>query len=76
MQRHLIAMKPFLMILGFLAAALIIAQLTMGMLLSAGHNPNLIKPHQHTGYLTVVVSLIYILLSQLAIASMPRREKP
>jgi hypothetical protein len=69
-------MRPFLMILGFLSAALIIAQLTMGQLIVAGHNPNVIKAHQHSGYLTVVVSLIYILFSLLAIASMPRREKP
>ncbi|WP_422931028.1 hypothetical protein [Singulisphaera sp. PoT] len=69
-------MKPFLIILGFLAAGLIIAQLTIGLLLSAHHNANLIKPHQHTGYLTVAVNLLYILLSQLAIATSPRREKP
>ncbi len=69
-------MKPFLIILGFLTAALLIAQLTMGLLLASSHNPKLVTPHQHTGYLTVAVSLTYVLLSQLAIASMPRRQKP
>ncbi len=69
-------MRPFLMILGFLAAALIIAQLTMGQLILANHEPKMMKMHQHSGYLTVVVTLVYILFSLMAIASMPRREKP
>jgi hypothetical protein len=70
-------MRPFLMILGFLAAALIIAQLTLGQLLVSGRaTPTLIKTHQHSGYMTVVVVLVYIVLSLLAIASLPRREKP
>jgi hypothetical protein len=70
------AMKTFLMILGFLAAALILTQVTMGQLILSSHSPKLIKAHQHSGYLTVVVSLVYIALSLLAIASLPRREKP
>ena len=69
-------MKTFLMILGFLAAALILTQVTMGQLILSSHSPKLIKAHQHSGYLTVVVSLVYIVLSMLAIASPPRREKP
>ncbi|MBV8232478.1 MAG: hypothetical protein JO329_21050 [Planctomycetaceae bacterium] len=69
-------MKTFLMILGFLAAALILTQVTMGQLILSSHSPKLIKAHQHSGYLTVVVSLVYIALSMLAIASLPRREKP
>jgi len=69
-------MKPLSFILGFLSAALILAQLTMGQLIVSGHDPKLIKMHQHTGYLTVVVSLIYILVSMVAIASLPRKPKP
>lgn len=70
-------MKPFVMILGFLSAVLILAQLTMGQLILSGHDPKMIKMHQHSGYLTVVVTLLYILLSLIAIASAPRRgEKP
>jgi hypothetical protein len=67
-------MKAFLMILGFLSAILIIAQLTMGQLIVSGRS-NLIKAHQHSGYLTVIVVLTYLALSLMAIASMPRREK-
>ncbi len=67
-------MKPLLMVLGILSAALIIAQLVMGQLIVNGQ----IKwrtPHQHWGYLTVVVALIYIVLSLITIASLPRREQ-
>lgn len=69
-------MKPFLMIFGTLSAILILAQLVLGRLIVAGHDPKLIKQHEHTGYLTVVVALIYIVVSLIAIASMPKREKP
>jgi hypothetical protein len=68
-------MKPILMILGVLSAVLIVGQLVMGQLILSGR-ANLIKGHQHSGYLTVVVSLVYIALSLVAIASMPRRGKP
>jgi hypothetical protein len=71
------AMKPLLMILGFLAAVLIIGQLVMGqMILKSGHLPAWTKSHQHSGYLTVVVTLAYIALSLMVIASMPKRERP
>ena len=52
-------MKPFLMILGILSALLIIAQLVMGQLILSGQR-EWIKRHQHSGYLTVVVALVYI----------------
>ncbi len=52
-------MKPLLMITGFAAAVLIIAQLVMGQLILNGQ-ATLQKAHQHSGYLTVVVTLIYI----------------
>ncbi len=70
-------MKAFLMILGFLAAALIVGQLVMGQLiLSSGHLPRWTTSHRHSGYLTVVVSLIYIGLSLASIATTPRGPKP
>jgi hypothetical protein len=69
-------MKMTLMILGVLSALLIAGQLVMGQLIISGHQPAVIKSHQHSGYLTVVVSLAYIGLSLAAIASMPKREKP
>ena len=68
-------MKPFLMIFGTISAILIIAQLVMGQLIVGGR-ADLIKSHQHSGYMTVVVALIYIVFSLLAIASMPRQERP
>ncbi len=66
-------MKPFLMILGFLAAVLIVSQLVMGLLILQGQ-ATLRTAHQHSGYLTVVVTLIYIGWSLAVIASTPRRD--
>lgn len=68
-------MKAFLMVLGILSAGLIIAQLVMGQLILSGQ-ASWIKRHQHSGYLTVVVILLYIGFSLATIASMPRRERP
>lgn len=61
-------MKPIAIILGCLSAVLIVAQLAMGLLISRG-SANLIKSHQHSGYLTVAVSLAYIAVSLTMIAS-------
>jgi hypothetical protein len=68
-------MKAFLMIMGFLSAVLIVAQLVMGQLILSGQAA-WIKRHQHSGYLTVVVVLVYIGFSLASIASMPKRERP
>ena len=68
-------MKLLSMILGFISALLIIAQLTMGQLIVANHDPKMIKMHQHSGYLTVVVSLVYILVSLITIASFPKKNQ-
>lgn len=67
-------MKPFLIALGFLAAALIIAQLVMGQLILSG--TDLKKAHQHTGYMAVVVALVYIGLSLPRIIASPPAPKP
>ena len=72
-------LKPVLLILGLLAALLIISQLVMGLLIVKGGGPfeltKLIKSHQHTGYLTVTVALIYIVISLMAIVRAPIQEK-
>lgn len=65
-------MKLLLMILGILSALLIVAQLVMGQLILSGQ-AEWIKRHQHSGYLTVVVALVYIVLSLPKIASLPKR---
>ena len=49
------SMKPFLMIVGFLAAILIVSQLVMGLLILQGQ-ASMRTAHQHSGYLTVVVT--------------------
>ena len=67
------SMKPFLMIVGFLAAILIVAQLVMGLLILQGQT-SMRTAHQHSGYLTVAVSLIYISWSLVVLASNPKRD--
>lgn len=67
-------MRIVLLALGGLSAVLIVSQLVMGQLILSGQ-VQYIKGHQHSGYLTVVVSLVYIGLSLGAIASAPRGEK-
>jgi hypothetical protein len=68
-------LKALLIVLGVLSAVLVVAQLVMGqMILRSGHNPQWTTPHRHSGYLTVVVTLVYIVSSLIAIAALPRRE--
>jgi hypothetical protein len=67
-------MKVFLLILGSLSGILIVSQLVMGQLILSGQ-AEWIKRHQHSGYLTVVVALVYIVLSLIAIASAPKQGK-
>ncbi|MFO0907930.1 MAG: hypothetical protein U0794_06140 [Isosphaeraceae bacterium] len=67
-------MRIVLLILGTLAALLIVAQLVMGQLILSGQ-AQWIKGHQHSGYLTVLVSLAYIVLSLMVIASSPKRTQ-
>ncbi len=66
-------MKLILLILGFTAALLITAQLVMGLLILQGQ-ASMRTAHQHSGYLTVAVTLVYITWSLATIATMPRRK--
>lgn len=68
-------MKPFLMIVGCMAAVLIVSQLVMGLLILQGQAA-MRTAHQHSGYLTVAVSLIYIGWSLAVIASTGKRRGP
>jgi Mg2+ and Co2+ transporter CorA len=61
-------MKAVVLILGFLSALLIVAQLVMGLLLVNGAELKMKTMHQHSGYLTVTVVLVYIALSLSKIA--------
>ncbi len=71
-------LKPVLLILGLLASLLIISQLVMGLLIVKGGGSfdlnKLVKAHQHSGYLTVTVVLVYILTSLLTIARIPSKK--
>ena len=55
-------MKAFIIALGLLAAILIVSQLVMGLLILQG-SVKMVKAHQHSGYLTVATTLLYIALS-------------
>jgi uncharacterized membrane protein YphA (DoxX/SURF4 family) len=68
-------MKPLLLITGFLASVLLISQLVMGLLILNGRT-RLVVAHQHSGYLTVAVCLLYIGWSMAVIASSRRRGEP
>jgi hypothetical protein len=68
-------MKVILLILGALAAVLITSQLVMGLLILQGQ-ASMRTAHQHSGYLTVAVSMVYIAWSLATIASMPKTRKP
>jgi uncharacterized membrane protein YphA (DoxX/SURF4 family) len=68
-------MKPLLLITGLLAAILIISQLVMGLLILQGR-ATMRTAHQHSGYLTVAVTLLYIGWSMAVIASSRRRGEP
>ena len=66
--------KIVLLVLGFLSAFLIVAQLVLGQLILAG-NASLVKSHQHTGYMTVAFSVVYILVSLWMVVNAPTKPK-
>jgi uncharacterized membrane protein YdcZ (DUF606 family) len=68
-------MKAFLIGLGCVASVLIVSQLVMGLLILQGQAA-MRTAHQHSGYLTVVVSLVYIGWSLAVIASSGRHRGP
>lgn len=68
-------MKPLLLITGVLAAILIVFQLVMGLLILQGQVRWRVA-HQHSGFLTVAVTLIYIGWSMAVIASSRRGGEP
>jgi hypothetical protein len=67
-------MKLILLILGLLSAVLITCQLVMGLLILQGQ-ASMRTAHQHSGYLTVVVCMVYITWSLAVIASMPKTRQ-
>lgn len=62
--------RQFLVGLGLLAALFIVGQLVLGQLILSGRI-NLVKAHQHSGYTTVVLCLVYIILSLRALTRKP-----
>lgn len=65
--------KAILLILGLLTAILLIGQLVMGVLISRGRG-DLIEGHRHSGYTTVALGLIYIIVSLVMIVRLPGRS--
>ena len=78
-------LKTSLIVLGILAGVLVMTQLAMGLYIVRGQAgqpipfdyplPKLVKMHQHSGYLTVSVALVYVLASLAAIIPLPSRPK-
>lgn len=59
--------RVMLMLLGVVAGLFLIGQLILGQLILSGR-VNLVKAHQHSGYTTVVLSLVYVVLSLRALS--------
>jgi|GEM_PF-6654086 len=59
--------RVILMLLGVVAGLFLIGQLILGQLILSGR-VNLVKAHQHSGYTTVVLSLVYVVLSLRALS--------
>jgi hypothetical protein len=59
--------RVILMVLGVVAGLFLIGQLILGQLILSGR-VNLVKAHQHSGYTTVVLSLVYVVLSLRALS--------
>lgn len=59
--------RVILMLLGVVAGLFLIGQLILGQLILSGR-VNLVKAHQHSGYTTVVLSLIYVVFSLRALS--------
>lgn len=68
-------MKPFLLITGLLAAILLVSQLVMGLLILQGRAA-MRTAHQHSGYLTFAVCMLYIGWSMAVIASTRKHQEP
>lgn len=76
-------LKTTLIILGVIAAGLLCSQFAMGLLIVRGNGgqplpydipvAKLIKAHHHSGYATVSVALIYVVISLVSIIRTPRR---
>ena len=71
-------LKPLILFLGLLATILIISQLVMGLLIVKGGGSfdinKLVKAHQHSGYLTVTMVLVYIVTSVVVLLRVPTRS--
>lgn len=69
--------KTFLTILGVLTALFLIGQLALGLVIVNGKaNPNIMKiiaAHQHSGYTTVGLALVYVIASLIVITRLPRK---
>lgn len=71
--------KTFLVILGVVTALFLLAQLGLGLTIVNGKaNPNILKiiaAHQHTGYTTVGLALVYVIASLLVIVRLPSTRR-
>jgi hypothetical protein len=67
--------KILLIVLGALSAMLIVAQLVLGVLIKTTQNVRLVTPHEHLGYSTVVILLVYIFFSLATIAAIPTARR-
>ncbi len=67
------ATKAFLLILGLLSSIFILAQLAMGIAITKG--AQIQSAHKHSGYTTVVITLVYVAVSAWVILGIPAQNK-
>lgn len=69
------AVKWSLIVLGVLSALLVVSQLVMALQIIGGAPESVRTAHQHSGYMMVVVTLLYIAGSLAVIGSTRTRPK-
>jgi hypothetical protein len=67
--------KLFMAAWGTLVGALIVAQLAMGRVILAGATAQVKKMHEHTGYLTTALALLYVTCSVVVMLHLPDRPQ-
>ncbi len=69
--------KTTLILLGSLAAILLVMQLVLGLIIVGKPTQveKWVKIHQHSGYLTVPLALLYIVGSLATVWSIPKRPR-
>jgi hypothetical protein len=67
--------KVLIISFGILSAIALAAQLALALMILSGGGTAVRKAHQHTGYLTVAITLLYLALSLATVIRIPIRSR-